>query len=597
MSQPTKEAGKLLSPNLRSTRLSGGAGVTNSFVKVKEVVLNYNAALSFQPLGLAPGDLVVSIDAEVTSTFNAVGETVAVGVVGTPNRYFAPGAINLNALATTSVLALDQITLASQVLISFVRGTGGTQGQVRFVIRYVPQAQTVTVPVLVSIAVTPATPTLNGGGVVQAFTATGTFSDLSTQDITTQCVWASTVPGAATIVAGTGVATTTGGGATIISATQGAISGNTTLNVTAVLVSIAVSPLVPLFPNIIVPTGTQQYKAIGTFSDASFSDITATSVWSTTTPGLVSVGATGLVTAIANGAGNVRAVKSTITGNAVQNVKTVASTDWIRPDGTVTAALTAPSTLAGYNLQFRVTYTDASTSVVDDWVTFGTSNAAVLTMAAGGFLTGVAPGAANAEATYFGVLYTLPVTIKTLSSLALTFPFAQMPQQRVMTGSVTATFTDLSTTNATDMVVLSSDDGIIAVSGNGQIFSGILAGNSPAAAEDANIDASIGAIFSPSVLISVGEVIGGLVLVMDVNPVLIGGTTVASSSGSYNGIVGVFDLTSFTDFTSIGPNLTNGPVTGTYIGAIAGFQNVDGAILQGNPFASPALGSVPVTVL
>jgi len=53
-------------------------------------------------------------------------------------------------------------------------------------------------PVLTSIAITPATPTINAGA-TQQFTATGTYQNNSTQDITTQVNWNSTNTTAVTI--------------------------------------------------------------------------------------------------------------------------------------------------------------------------------------------------------------------------------------------------------------------------------------------------------------------------------------------------------------------------------------------------------------
>ena len=58
-------------------------------------------------------------------------------------------------------------------------------------------------PTLISIAVTPANPTIQTGA-TQQFTATGTYSDLSTQNITTQVTWASSPTGVATIPTGRG---------------------------------------------------------------------------------------------------------------------------------------------------------------------------------------------------------------------------------------------------------------------------------------------------------------------------------------------------------------------------------------------------------
>ena len=57
---------------------------------------------------------------------------------------------------------------------------------------------TVTTATLVSIAVTPAIPALPSG-ITQQFTATGTFTDSSTQNITTTVQWNSDTPTVATI--------------------------------------------------------------------------------------------------------------------------------------------------------------------------------------------------------------------------------------------------------------------------------------------------------------------------------------------------------------------------------------------------------------
>ena len=64
---------------------------------------------------------------------------------------------------------------------------------------------TVTAATLQSIAVTPANPSIAKGNTDQ-FTATGTFSDNSTQDLTNQVTWASATPATATITS-TGLAT------------------------------------------------------------------------------------------------------------------------------------------------------------------------------------------------------------------------------------------------------------------------------------------------------------------------------------------------------------------------------------------------------
>src|SRR5262249_10843973 len=72
-------------------------------------------------------------------------------------------------------------------------------------------------------------PTLTVGG-TQQFTATGTYSNGSTQNLTSQVTWASSNTAAATI-SSTGVATAAAAGSTTISATLGSVSGSTGLTV------------------------------------------------------------------------------------------------------------------------------------------------------------------------------------------------------------------------------------------------------------------------------------------------------------------------------------------------------------------------------
>ena len=105
---------------------------------------------------------------------------------------------------------------------------------------------------LVSITVTPANPTIAVGTTVQ-FSALGTFSDSTTQDLTTTVTWGSTNTSVATIsnVAGSnGKATPVAAGSTDIVATlqitepaPGSISGSTTLTVTGGISKINVLPI------------------------------------------------------------------------------------------------------------------------------------------------------------------------------------------------------------------------------------------------------------------------------------------------------------------------------------------------------------------
>ena len=85
-------------------------------------------------------------------------------------------------------------------------------------------------PVLTSITVTPANPSIIVNG-QQQFTATGNYSDGSHQNLTGSATWTSSSPSVATITGG-GLATGVAAGSTTIAATYNSINGSTGLTVT-----------------------------------------------------------------------------------------------------------------------------------------------------------------------------------------------------------------------------------------------------------------------------------------------------------------------------------------------------------------------------
>jgi hypothetical protein len=157
---------------------------------------------------------------------------------------------------------------------------------------------------LVSIRIAPTTPVI-ALGTSQQFTATGTFSDNTTQDLTSSVAWNSSTPSVATIsnAAGSnGQATSTAVGPTTITATQGGISPSTVLTVTpATLASIRVLP-----SNSSVAVGIpQQFTATGTFSDNSAQDLTSSVTWSSSAQSVATIsnniGFNGRATPVATG--------------------------------------------------------------------------------------------------------------------------------------------------------------------------------------------------------------------------------------------------------------------------------------------------------
>ena len=74
---------------------------------------------------------------------------------------------------------------------------------------------------LVSIAISPANPNI-AIGATQQFTATGTYSDGSTADLTASCMWLSSTIAVATIDDETGLATGMASGTSLITASSSA---------------------------------------------------------------------------------------------------------------------------------------------------------------------------------------------------------------------------------------------------------------------------------------------------------------------------------------------------------------------------------------
>jgi len=123
-------------------------------------------------------------------------------------------------------------------------------------------------PTLTGISLAPTSDSVMVGMTVQ-YTATGTYSDGSTQDVTTQATWASSSSGVATIsnsAGSQGLATAVAAGSTNISATIGSVSGNAMLTVTPKVVTNASRyqlslGLTNLYVDAIVPT-TGQLRAV-----------------------------------------------------------------------------------------------------------------------------------------------------------------------------------------------------------------------------------------------------------------------------------------------------------------------------------------------
>ena len=302
------------------------------------------------------------------------------------------------------------------------------------------------------------------------YSALGTFSDSTTQNITADATWVSTNPAAATVSNSTpkGVATGVAVGLTQIEAVLGAESGTANLIVSAA--SLTSITLTPETSGVTIGS-TRQLTATGAFSDGSKQTINLAVAWSVTPSNnsIATVDQTGLVTGVAAGSATVTAKFGPITQNAVINVQNITSL----------AITPTPVTIAeGTQTQFVATATlaDGTTQNVSSSVTWistgltvtGTLPVATISDAPGsaGWATGNNPGTANIAAVFDGVYASpqLTVTNATLTSLAiLSINAGHTPLGASAQYTATGTFSDSSTQNVTGQSVWSSSAPTIAV--------------------------------------------------------------------------------------------------------------------------------------
>ena len=174
-------------------------------------------------------------------------------------------------------------------------------------------------PALVEIDLAPILPgTITIGSTLQ-FMATGSYSNDSTADITSQVTWSSSDPSVAAI-SSTGLATAVGVGTAIIWASVGAVSSDEApLTVEAEIPGPILTEidLQPASPNNVAVGSTLQFAATATYSDGSSADLTNHVTWGSSDTSVATISSTGLVTGMHAGTTVITASLSGVTSPAV----------------------------------------------------------------------------------------------------------------------------------------------------------------------------------------------------------------------------------------------------------------------------------------
>jgi len=259
---------------------------------------------------------------------------------------------------------------------------------------------TVTAATLNSIAVMPANAFITPGDNI-GYSAIGTFSDGSTQDVTAASTWSSKTTTVATVVSN--LATGQGMGQSTIQAKLGSVTGTTMLRVASPQqISLAVAPATIQ----IAEQTAAQLLATGTLGDGSTQDFTTGAIWTSSNPTVATIGAqTGIVTAIGAGTSTITATLGSVSSTTVVTVTNASLTSiTISPaNASITLGNTQQLTAAGM-------FSDGSSQVLVG-ATWNSSIPTSAVVDGSGLAVGTGQGTAKITATLNGITGTTNLTV------------------------------------------------------------------------------------------------------------------------------------------------------------------------------------------
>ena len=339
---------------------------------------------------------------------------------------------------------------------------------------------TVTAATLTSITIDPVKPSL-AKGTAQQLTATGNFSDGTTEDLTNTASWTSSDNGTAQVSdaqGSKGLVTGLGVGSASISATVGGVQGSTPVTVTAaVLNSITVDPGV----SSIAKGTSQQLTATGNFSDGTTEDLTGSVSWTSADSSIAVVssaaGSAGLVTGEGQGTTSINATRDGVQGSAELTVTAAVLTS-------ITIDPINPSISNGTFVQLTATgnFSDGTTEDLTSTVSWTSANNGVAQVSSvtgsKGLVAGLSVGSAAISATTLGVHGTTTVTVTpaVLTSITIDPVNPSIADGTVVQLSAIGNFSDGTTEDLTAVAGWTSANNSVAEVDNAAGYKGLVTG-------------------------------------------------------------------------------------------------------------------------
>ncbi|TCT59269.1 Ig-like domain-containing protein [Vibrio crassostreae] len=325
---------------------------------------------------------------------------------------------------------------------------------------------------ITAIQVTPS-PVNVAKGQTQQLTATATYSDMTSSDVSNSVTWGDFDTATAT-VSPTGLLSAVEMGSTILTATKDGVTSNTVdVNVSAaVITSIQVTPS----PVNVAKGQTQQLTATATFSDMTSSDISNSVTWVPLHTATATVSSTGLLSAVAAGNTTLTATKDGITSNTVAVSVSPAF---------ITAIQVTPSPVnvakgQTQQLTATATYSDMTSSDVSNSVTWTPIDTATATVSSAGLLSAVEVGNTTLTATKDGVTSNtvdVNVSAAVITSIQVTPSPVNVAKGQTQQLTATATFSDMTSSDISSSVTWTPIDTATATVSSTGLLSAVAAGN------------------------------------------------------------------------------------------------------------------------
>jgi hypothetical protein len=301
-----------------------------------------------------------------------------------------------------------------------------------------------------------------------------------------------------------------------------------------------------------------QFAAEGNFSNLFTQDISAEVVWTSSDPGVATIDANGLATAVTPGTTQI-----TATQDGVFDFFFLTVTDATL--SRIDIAPVAPAVARGLTQQFTAqgTFSDASEQSLTNSVTWSSVNTSIAAIDQTGLATALLEGTTNITAAFDGVTRTTQLTVvaAALTAIEITQTLSEVPQQVNVKHIATGTFSDGTSSDITAQANWSSSDESIAT----VAASGIAVGS---AAGSVTITAAMNAL-SSSVTLNVTE---AFLVEINITPAA---PTVAADNTLQLTAIGVFNNNATADITTA--DITAHALWTTSDGSIATISNITGS--------------------